>query len=80
MISKGKLWVPWKNQNNKKCKKKTSLLDTLPVDQLTDTLRCWLSFLFSETQSQLLGSKPLHFIAEMIYSRCFHCTVCVPLC
>lgn len=57
-----------------------TLPGSLPVDQLTSTVRCWQSFLLSEPQAQLPGSKQLHFTAEMIYSQCFHCTVHVPLC
>lgn len=34
------------------------------MDQLTNTFRCWQSFLFSEPRAQLRGSKQLHFIAE----------------
>lgn len=30
--------------------------------------------------TQLPGSTQLHFIAEMIFSPCFRCTGCVPLC
>lgn len=49
------------------------------MGQLTNPFRCWQSFSFSEPQDQLQGSKNLHFIAEMIYSQCFHCMVRVPL-